>query len=41
MSVKKDADPNRKEKDLKGYHQIKIFNKNRENEKCQHAEESS
>ena len=41
ISVEKDADPNRKEKDLKGYHQIKIFNKNRENEKCQHTEKSS
>jgi hypothetical protein len=41
MSIEKNADPNRKGKDLKGYHQIKIFNKNGKNNKCQHAEESS
>jgi len=41
MSIEKNTYPNRKERDLKGYHQIIIFNKNGENNKSQHAEESS
>ena len=39
MSVEKNAEPNRKDKNLKGYHQIVIFNKKRNDYHCRDAKE--
>ena len=39
MSVEKNAEPNRKDKNLEGYHQIIIFNKIRNNANCEDTEE--